>query len=157
MENTVARLLLLKAQLYALLATLGGLLLIISLAVLWQAEPSAVAGAVPIDAGGVTRSVRNSPQLAAGKALFAANCAACHNKNMIDDLTGPALGQAEKYWAAYPRQDLYDWIRNSQEMIHVRRHPRALELWKKWGPTQMNSFSSLSDEQIEQLLAYIRG
>lgn len=155
MENTIARLLLLKAQLYALLATFGGLLLIIPLVLIWSSETPTPAG--PIDAGGVLMSTRDTPKLAAGKSLFVANCAACHNRNMRDDLTGPALGEVEKNWAAYPRQDLYDWIRNSQQMIHVRRHPRALELWEKWAPTQMNSFPDLRDEQIEQLLAYIQG
>ncbi len=155
MENTIARLLLLKAQLYALLAALGGLLLLIPLVLIWQAETPMPAG--PFDAGGVQASTRDTPKLAAGKALFAANCAACHNRNMRDELTGPALGEVEKNWAAYPRQDLYDWVRNSQQMIHVRRHRRALELWKKWAPVQMNSFPDLGDEQIEQLLAYIQG
>jgi len=155
MENTIARLLLLKAQLYALLATFGGLLLIIPLVLIWPSETPAPAG--PIDAGGMLMSVWDTPKLAAGKTLFVANCASCHHKNMRDDLTGPALGEVEKNWAAYPRQDLYDWVRNSQQMIHVRRHPRALELWKKWGPAQMNSFPDLRDEQIDQLLAYIQG
>ena len=33
---------------------------------------------------------------AAGEALFKANCASCHNRNMKDDLTGPALGGVEE-------------------------------------------------------------
>ena len=56
----------------------------------------------------------------AGKALFKTNCASCHNRNMKDDLTGPALGGVEERWADYDREDLYKWINNSQAMIAQR-------------------------------------
>ena len=91
--------------------------------------------------------------LAEGGTLFKNNCASCHNKNMKDNLTGPALGGLEDRWADYPRQDLYDWINNSQAMIS-NGHPRAVELWNKWKPTVMSNFN-LSDQQIENVLAYI--
>ena len=54
------------------------------------------------------------PNVAEGKTLFKAKCAQCHNKNMRDKLTGPALGGVEERWAEYDREDLYKWIRNSQ-------------------------------------------
>lgn len=91
--------------------------------------------------------------LAEGETLFKNNCAACHNKNMKDNLTGPALGGTEERWAAYPREDLYKWINNSQAMINAG-HPRAVELWNQWKPTVMSNFN-LSDQQIENVLAYI--
>ncbi|MFZ2898589.1 MAG: c-type cytochrome [Saprospiraceae bacterium] len=91
--------------------------------------------------------------LAEGETLFKNNCAACHNKNMKDNLTGPALGGTEERWAAYPREDLYKWINNSQAMINAG-HPRAVELWNQWKPTVMSNFN-LSDQQIENILAYI--
>jgi len=94
------------------------------------------------------------PTVEAGKELFIANCASCHNKNMKDDLTGPALAGTEERWAAFPRKDLYAWIRNSQALI-ATGHPRANELWAKWKPTLMNNFTSLTDEQIESMLLYI--
>ncbi len=95
-----------------------------------------------------------APSVEEGKTLFTANCAACHNKNMKDKLTGPALGGTEERWAAYPRTDLYKWIRASQSMIDAG-HPRATELWNEWKPTQMNNFPGLTDDQIESLLLYI--
>ncbi|MDO8969361.1 MAG: cytochrome c3 family protein [Saprospiraceae bacterium] len=73
---------------------------------------------------------------------------------MKDDLTGPALAGTEERWAAFPRKDLYAWIRNSQALI-ATGHPRANELWAKWKPTLMNNFTGLTDEQIESLLLYI--
>ena len=89
-----------------------------------------------------------------GAQIFRNQCASCHAKNMKDNLTGPALGGVEERWAAYPRQDLYAWIRNSQAMIS-QGHPRAKELWAEWGPTVMTNFPALSDGEIESLLVYI--
>ncbi len=89
-----------------------------------------------------------------GKTLFKNNCASCHNKDMKSKLTGPALGGVEERWADYPQEDLYTWIRNSQSMIS-QGHPRATELWNEWKPTVMNSFPTLSDEDVANILAYI--
>jgi mono/diheme cytochrome c family protein len=91
--------------------------------------------------------------LAEGETLFKNNCASCHNRNMKDNLTGPALGGTEERWAAYPRKDLYSWIRNSQAMINDG-HPRAVELWNQWKPNIMTSFN-FTDQQIDNMLAYI--
>lgn len=91
-----------------------------------------------------------------GKTLFKNQCASCHNKNMKDNLTGPALGGVQDRWADYPQEDLYTWIRNSQAMI-ADGHPRAVELWAQWKPTVMNAFPNLTDREIESMLAYIDG
>ena len=101
-----------------------------------------------------TLSLYAGPTAEAGKELFIANCASCHNKNMKDNLTGPALGGVEERWSAYPRKDLYAWIRNSQASI-ASGQPRAVELWAKWKPTLMNNFTALTDEQIESTILYI--
>ncbi len=90
-----------------------------------------------------------------GKALFNNNCASCHSKNMVTNSTGPALAKAEENWSAYPKEDLYSWIRNSQAMIEAG-HPRANELWSEWGPTVMTSFINLKDEEIDEILAYVQ-
>ena len=89
-----------------------------------------------------------------GKTIFQNNCANCHVKDMRTNLTGPALGDVTERWKAYPRQDLYQWSRNSQAMIQ-EKHPRALVLWKEWFPTVMNSFNDLKDEEIEAILTYV--
>lgn len=91
-----------------------------------------------------------------GKELFKANCASCHNKNMTADLTGPALGAGVHNWDDYPREDLYAWIRNSQAMV-ASGHPRALQVFNEWKPTVMNSFTALTDQEIEDMLGYIEG
>jgi len=92
-----------------------------------------------------------APTVAAGKDLFTANCAACHNKNMKDDLTGPALKGVQDRWA--DKKDLYKWIRGSQALV-AAGNPRAVELFNKW-KSPMTNFPNFTDEQIESLLMYI--
>lgn len=89
-----------------------------------------------------------------GKTTFKNYCASCHNKNMKDDMTGPALSGVEERWADYPREDLYNWIRNSQQLAS-ENHPRAVALVKKWNSVVMTSFPNMSDEEIEGVLLYI--
>ncbi len=89
-----------------------------------------------------------------GAFVFRLRCASCHNKNMIDDLTGPALAGTEERWEAYPREDLYAWIRNSQALV-ASGHPRAVKLYREWDKSVMTAFPKLSDEDIEDLLSYI--
>lgn len=92
------------------------------------------------------------PTKEVGKELFTANCASCHNKNMKDKLTGPALGGAQGRWG--DDKALYSWIRNSQALIGTGQ-PRAVELWNTWKPTLMNSFTGLKDDDIASILLYI--
>ena len=83
-----------------------------------------------------------------GKSLFNANCAACHklNKNLI----GPALaGVSEKY----EREWLYTWIKNSSAMIKSGDE-RAVAIWEEWNKAAMNAFPQLSNEDIDNILAY---
>src|SRR6188472_3474059 len=95
-----------------------------------------------------------APTADAGKTLFQNYCASCHNKNMKDDLTGPALGGVQQRWASYPMTYLYAWIHNSQVLIKSG-HPRATELWNKFKPTVMNTFENLSTDDIESILLYV--
>ncbi len=88
----------------------------------------------------------------AGKALFKNNCASCHNKNMKDKLTGPALGGIQERWG--DDAALYEWIRNSQGLIS-KGHPRAVQLFNEWNKVVMTSFPNLKDEDIANIIAYI--
>lgn len=96
------------------------------------------------------------PDIKAGETIFKNLCASCHNRNMKDKLTGPALGGTEDRWASYPREDLYKWIRNSSGMI-AEAHPKATELWNEWKPTVMTAFPNMTNEDIENVLLYING
>ena len=96
-----------------------------------------------------------APDLDNGKSLFKANCAQCHNKNMKDDLTGPALGGIAERWEG--KEDvLYAWIRNSQAVI-ASGDKYANNLYNEWNKTLMNPFPDLTDQEIEDLLGYVDG
>jgi len=99
-----------------------------------------------------TSSLTAAPNVEEGKTLFTANCASCHNKNMKDNLTGPALGGVEGRWSS--TKDLYAWIRNSQGLI-ASGNPRAVELWNQWKPVMMNNFPGLTDDQIGSIILYV--
>lgn len=108
-----------------------------------------------IDAGGIAAFTSANQALHdQGKALFKTKCASCHNRNMRDDLVGPALGGAEDRWADYPQEDLYNWIRNSPAMVN-QGHPKAVEVWEAWDKLAMTPFPSLTDEEIEAILFYV--
>lgn len=99
------------------------------------------------------RSLLAAPTKEAGKELFIANCATCHNKNMKDKLTGPPLAGVQAKWG--DDKALYSWIRNSQAMIAAGSNPNALAIWNEYKPIQMNAFPNLTDEQIASMLLYI--
>ncbi len=83
-----------------------------------------------------------------GKSLFNANCAACHklNKNLI----GPKLaGVSDKY----EKDWLYTWIKNSSAMIKSGDE-RAVAIWEEYNKLAMNAFPQLSNEDIDNILAY---
>ena len=84
----------------------------------------------------------------AGKKLFNANCAACHK--LYKKATGPALfGVSQKY----ELQWMYDWIRNSQEMVKAG-DPQAVALFEENNQSVMTAFPGLSDSDIDNILAY---
>ena len=85
---------------------------------------------------------------AAGKALFNANCAACHK--LDKKATGPALrGVADKY----DRDWLYSWIKNSQELIKSG-DALAVTLFEENNKSVMQAFPGLSNTDIDNILAY---
>lgn len=84
----------------------------------------------------------------AGKALFNANCAACHK--LDDKATGPALrGVAERR----DKEWLYKWIHNSSEVIKSG-DPTAVALFNEYNKSVMTAFPQLSNADIDNIIAY---
>ncbi|MBC6996550.1 c-type cytochrome [Neolewinella lacunae] len=93
-----------------------------------------------------------------GKALWNANgCGSCHNRNMKDNSTGPALGGVESRWASEPREHLYRWVQNSQQLIASGESARAISVYNEWNKNPMTAFPALTNSDVEHLLGYIQG
>lgn len=100
--------------------------------------PAADAAAAPA-AGG---------DAAAGKALFNANCAACHKLDA--KMTGPALrGVAERRDRAW----LVKWIKDSKSLI-ASGDADAVKVFEEFNKTPMTAFPQLSDADVDNILAY---
>ena len=107
-----------------------------------------------VDSDVVGNPKKNDEPYQRGKILFKNNCAVCHNRNMKDDLTGPALGGVTARWSNYPQEDLHRWIRNSPAMVE-EEHPYGKKIWKEWNQTTMPAFPNLADEEIADMLYFI--
>ncbi|MFC7775187.1 c-type cytochrome [Flavobacterium sp. GCM10027622] len=103
-----------------------------------QAAPASETAAAPAAGGDV----------AAGKALFNANCAACHKLDA--KMTGPALrGVAERRDRAW----LGKWINNSAQLI-ASGDADAVKIFEEFNKTPMTAFPQLSAADIDNILAY---
>ena len=93
-------------------------------------------------------SISQEADIQAGKSLFNANCAACHQLNR--KAVGPALsGVTEKY----DKEWLFSWIRNGTQMIKDG-DPQAVAIWEEYNRAVMTNYPQFSDEQIDNILAY---
>ncbi|MEZ0005315.1 mono/diheme cytochrome c family protein [Flavobacterium sp. 28YEA47A] len=104
-------------------------------------DPAAPAAAAAAPAAG-------AGDAAAGKALFNANCAACHKLDA--KMTGPALrGVTERH----DKKWLHAWIKDSQAMIKAG-DAAAVKVFNENNKSVMTAFPQLSDADIDNILAY---
>lgn len=89
--------------------------------------------------------------IANGESLFNANCKTCHRVHQ--KLVGPALANV------YDRTPSIDWlksfIRNSAALI-ASGDEYANSIYNEYNKTQMTAFTGLKDDQIMNILAYIK-
>jgi mono/diheme cytochrome c family protein len=115
--------------------------LIFSLTLFAQETPAPAADAVAASAPAAGDAV-------AGKALFNANCAACHK--LDGKSTGPALrGVANKYDKAW----VYKWVNNSSAMVKSG-DAKAVKIFEEYNKSVMTSFPQLSNADVDNILAY---
>lgn len=86
--------------------------------------------------------------VAKGKQLFNSQCAACHK--LDTDMTGPALRHVTD---RHSTEWLHKWIKNSAELIKSG-DAEAVKLFNDWNKVPMNAFPNLSDQDIDDILAY---
>jgi mono/diheme cytochrome c family protein len=93
--------------------------------------------------------VNSDEAIAAGKAVFNANCKTCHK--LDQKYIGPALrGATDRNSAAWVKT----WIANSQAVI-ASGDSYAVALYKEYNNSIMPSYAFLSDAELDGVLAYI--
>ena len=122
------------------------LLLCVSLTTLSQNATPAAPAAAPAAAVAAPSTGGGDP--VAGKALFNANCAACHNLDR--KMTGPALRGVS---AKYDREWLYKWIKNSSALIKSG-DAKAIAIFEEYNKSVMTAFPQLSNTDIDNIIAY---
>ena len=101
-----------------------------------------------------TTSLSAQGDPAKGKSLFNANCAACHQ--LDKKMTGPALRNVETRLAEEQGLDkdwIYAWIKNSPGVIKSG-DAYANKVYNEYGGAAMTAFPQLSNEDIDNILAY---
>ncbi|TAE36355.1 MAG: cytochrome C [Sphingobacteriales bacterium] len=97
-----------------------------------------------------TASTAPSGDAAAGEALFKANCTSCHalNKRVL----GPALaGVNNRHSEAW----LLKWIKNAPAMV-ASGDKEALKIYNEYNQAAMTPFPQFSDDDVKNILAYIK-
>ncbi|MDR1805103.1 MAG: c-type cytochrome [Flavobacteriales bacterium] len=87
-----------------------------------------------------------------GKELFKKNCTSCHSIDLEKKMIGPALsGITEKR----SREWLHKWIVDN-ESLRKSGDREAIAIYKEYGNVKMNSFPQLSEQQIDDILYFIK-
>ncbi|RPG60237.1 MAG: cytochrome C [Flavobacteriales bacterium TMED191] len=95
-----------------------------------------------------------SQDVEAGASLFKTNCASCHYLGPEDKkLIGPGLN--DEIFEEYTQDWLYSWIRNSSEMIESG-DKQAVAIYEEYNKAVMTAFPYFSNEDIDNILAYIK-
>jgi mono/diheme cytochrome c family protein len=87
-----------------------------------------------------------------GKALFNAKCTTCHKIDVR--LIGPPLGstissETDDKW-------LTKWVQNNTALI-AAKDKKAVDIYNQYNQQNMTVFADLSDGDVANILAYVRG
>ncbi|MBF25233.1 MAG: cytochrome C [Flavobacteriales bacterium] len=95
-----------------------------------------------------------SQDIALGESLYKANCASCHYLGPEEKkLIGPGLN--DEIFEEHTIEWLYKWIRNSAELIESGDKV-ANELYEEYNKAVMTAFPHFSNQDIDNILEYIR-
>lgn len=123
-------------------------ILLFSLALLLSFSATSYAQDAAAPAAEAVAPAAGAGDAGAGKALFNANCAACHKLDA--KMTGPALrGVTERHDTKW----LHAWIKDSQKLIKSG-DAAAVKVFEENNKSVMTAFPQLSDADIDNILAY---
>jgi mono/diheme cytochrome c family protein len=83
-----------------------------------------------------------------GEQLFKVKCQQCHMANQ--DFAAPALAGVNSRWK--DQELLYDFVRNSQEVI--QRNDYAAKLFETWKQAPMLPYPELTNTEIQAVFDY---
>lgn len=106
---------------------------------------------IQIDTQSLKPAPKMSAQAEAGRVLFRQNCATCHAVHK--DITGPKLGGAVQR-APGGRDWVYKFVRYPMELISGG-DDYAVAIFDQYDNIEMTGFPQLSDEQIDNIFAYV--
>lgn len=95
-------------------------------------------------------NVSAAGDIGAGKTIFAAKCASCHN--IFKDLTGPALKDLESRHKWSDHNELLKWIQNPT--AYMANDPYTQGLKAKYG-SLMLAFPDFKIKDVDDVVAYI--
>lgn len=92
----------------------------------------------------------SAQDIAAGKALFNANCASCHNP--LKDGTGPALAGLEERHKWADHAELLKWVNNPAAYMAADAYTQGLKA--KYG-SMMTGFPAFTIKDVDNIVAYV--
>ncbi|MEP6465629.1 MAG: cytochrome c [Parafilimonas sp.] len=133
-----------KGVLYACLLFAG---IWISYYVIYSKKETAVKKQQPIIS---YDDLMNTREISEGKVLFDKNCSACHKLLAKDGSNFQDIVNGN-----YDKKDLFGWIRNSDSVIRSG-NKYYTAVFNENNKVQMRSFPNLSDEEIGDIIDYIK-
>ena len=113
-------------------------------------DPAVMKADAPIDINTMKSAILSDPRFENGKQLFVTNCSSCHALLHVD---GSSLAGVEE--RVPDKKLLYSWIRNSEAVIKSGDE-YFTNLYNAYNKTAMQSFPTLTDEDIGAILFYIK-
>lgn len=95
-------------------------------------------------------SAMGAPPVEEGKSIFSTRCAGCHSITKV--LTGPALGGVDE---RHSMEWIVSFVQSSQKMVQAGDKD-AVALFEKFNKIPMPDHPDLTDENIKNIVAYIK-
>ncbi len=89
-----------------------------------------------------------------GKELFINNCAQCHHKNMKDRLKGPPLYNWRDYFK--DENELWTYLKDNKTYLSKNKNKKLKQLLKDYQGAECMNFPSLTLQDVQNIVNYIR-